>query len=100
MTSSDPHKSICYDDEGRLDCACGLRVGLEAFDDEVQRISEFARKYRGMEPQLKDDVGSVVGQNLRVDEPVDGRFYRWKTCAGVLRAPVSEVGDGGNHAPV
>ena len=44
MTSREPelvtHKTICYDDEGQLECCCELREGLEQREAEQMSRAE------------------------------------------------------------
>jgi len=44
MTSREPelvtHKTICYDDEGQLECCCELRKGLEQREAEQMSRAE------------------------------------------------------------
>jgi len=47
MTSREPelvtHKTICYDDEGQLECCCELREGLEQREAEQMSRAEADR---------------------------------------------------------
>lgn len=94
------HRAICYDDEGRIECVCRIRQVLESLDHEMESVAEFALERRSVETQLENNVGSVVGQHPGVDEPVDGCLHGWKAGTSILSAPVPEVRDGGDDAPI
>lgn len=52
------HRAICYDDEGRLECCCELRKGLDHRQAELLSQAEADRL---VEQNSLDVVAAVIG---------------------------------------